>query len=437
VQTNRDFRTRRESMYSQGLSFALARFEYGPQFRAAVNYLWPDQQIGQGSHGGGAQFGVSQLLPTNGTVELSAGANGLWPYGDGSGPNNFTTNVGISLSQPLLRGFGTRVYRESLTQAERELTYQIRDFEDFRQSFSIQVAQQFFELMRQQQTLANDEVNFNNAVFDRGRAEALWAVERLKQEEVFRSRRTEIQAKDQLISARADYAQALDRFKILLGIPTTTTIDLVATEPPFEPVRVEPESAVECALHNRLDLVTERQRVEDTERALRLAENGLLPDLSLTAGYALGGFGEDWCDAEPNFWTSNVGLSMSLPLQQQRERNSFRLAEIRLDQARRGLELLEDNLNLQIRNAIRNLHSIEQRIELQAQQVLAEQRAVEVMRIRFESDNVSNRDLLEARRAFVGTQNELIRLKVEHFISRLQLQKDLGVLFVDDQGMWQ
>lgn len=436
VHKNREFLVRRESLYRQGLSISATRFRFGPQFASTLSYLWPDAAGAPARHQSSLGVQASQILPTGGTLSIGGSLDGAWPYGQDAGDASYGTSASISLSQPLLRGAGYEVSHESLTQAERELVFAIRDFEDFREGFSIQIAQRFFELASQKKTLANEDANYEAAVFDRGKAEALRQIGRKEEQEVFRARRREIEAKDQLINARANYDRAVDQFKILLGLPTATLIELSDTEPPYQPVRIDADSAVEAARHNRLDLITERQRLEDAERALRIAENGLLPDLNLVASYGRSGFANEFADASPDQWNSSVGLSFELPLQQKDQRNNYRSAQIALEQARRGLALREDQLDLDIRDSLRRLQSIEERIGLQEGQILQEQRAVSVTQIRYESGKLENRDLLEARQALVDAQNALIRLKVEHFVARLNLQKDLGIFFVDEQGMW-
>lgn len=436
VRQNREFLARREGMYRTGLSISLTRFQFGPQFAAAISYLWPRSESGIESHGVGGTASASQILPTGGSLAVNAGVDADWSFGPGTGDPVYGTNAGVSLTQPLLRGFGYDISHESLTQAERELTYAIRDFEDFREGFSIDIARQFFELTSQKQTLANEEQNYHSAVFDRQKAEALLLVGRNPEQEVFRARRREIEAKDQLINAQAAYDRAVDEFKILLGLPTTTRIELAESEPPYVPVRWEVSSAVAAARHNRLDLITERQRVEDVERALRIAENALLPDLSLVANWGVAGAAGDLGDAAPDEWNSSVGLSMEIPLQQKSERNSYVSSLISLEQARRNLQLREDQLDLDIRDAMRSLKSLEERIVLQAEQIEQEKRAVTVTEIRYESGQLDNRDMLEARQALFDAQNALIRLKVQHFVARLNLLKDMGLFFVDDRGMW-
>ncbi|MCA8952013.1 MAG: TolC family protein [Planctomycetes bacterium] len=437
VQQNRDFLARREALYQAGLSLSLTRFNFGPQFNSAVSALWSDRKIGNPQNQGSLSFGGSQILPTGGTLALTSSVNGIWPYGNQNVIDSYSSSINATLTQPLLRGAGYMVSHESLTQAERSLVYSIREFERFRENFSIQIARAYFDLVSQRQLLANEDTRYAGAVFDRRKAEALYQVDRNTQQEVFRARRDEIQAQDQLISARAAYDRALDEFKIQLGLATTAAIDVADAEPPYEPVRLEVDSAVAAARHNRLDLITQRQQVEDAERALQIAENGLLPNLDLSARYGVVGSGTDVNSARPENWSSSIGLEFDLPLQRKAQRNSYRNALISLEQARRGLTLQEDQLDLDIRDALRQLKSTEERVVLQEGQIRQEQAAVTVSEIRYEAGTVDNRDLLEARQALVNAKNALIRLKVDHFLARLSLLRDMGLFFVDDSGMWQ
>jgi outer membrane protein TolC len=436
VRQNRDFLSRRESLYQAGLSLSLTRFDFGPQLNAAIRYLWPRSEDGAESHRLGWEAGASQILPTGGRVAVAAGFDAAWPFGPGVDTDQLSANTAISLTQPLLRGAGHAIAWEPLIQAERQLVYSVRDFELFREDFTIRIARQYFDLTSQKKTLANEDANYDAAVFDRKKAEALLQVGRNSEKEVFLARRREITAKDQLINARAAYDRAVDGFKIELGLPTTVPIELADAEPPYEPVRYDAASAIAAARANRLDLISQRQQVEDSERALQIAANGLLPDLALSANFGTFGVGDDLGESAPDEWTSSVGLTLEIPLQRKPQRNAYRSAQISLEQARRGLQLAEDRLDLDIRDALRQLQSIEERIVLQEDQITQERRAVTVMEIRYESGDVDNRELLEARQALTDARNALIRLRVDHFIARLNLLKDMGVFFVDDQGMW-
>lgn len=440
VSKNRDYQSRREALYRQGLGYSLARFNFGPQFRATLGHVWSDAEDQGASHRLDGLVGVSKILPTGGRLTVDSGLGSGWnqsrPHSD-LGAALFDSTLFFGVSQPLLRGAGYEVSHEALTQAERSLVYAIRDFELYREDFVIGIARSFFDLVSQRQTLDNEEANLRQAVFDREQAEALLEVDRSTEVEVYRARRREIDAENRLLDARAAFERARDQFKIQLGIPTAETIKLVAAEPPFESVRLEADSAVRAAIHNRLDLITERERIADAERSVRIAENALLPRLDLTAtlGYT-GDPDSSLHDAAPDRWNASAGILLEIPLQQLPERNNLRSAQLSLDQAQRNYTLLLDNIELEIKNQLRSLRSLEQQIELQQGQIVQERRAVTVTEIRYEAGDLDNRDLLEARQALFNAQNALIRLQVDHFIGRLRLLRDLGLLFVDEEGMW-
>ncbi len=427
VEKNRGFHTRREQLYLQGLSYSMARFRFGPQLAATVGLVWGDAKASRESLTGNVDGSVSQILPTGLTSTRAPG---------GAPQRSYSSNAGVSLSQPLLRGAGYEASHEGLTSAERSLIYGIRSFVLFRETFSIETAQAFFGLISQKRSLAIGERSYDQAVFDRKKAEAMYQVDRNTETEVFRARRREIETENALIAQRAAYETQLDNFKIRLGLPTADPIEIVPPEPEVVPVSINLESAVTAAKNNRLDIRTQRDQVEDAERALRIARNGLLPDLRLTASYRLSEQNDALRGALPDNWATSAGLSMQLPIQQKPERNAYRSALISLQQARRAYTLTLDNLELSIRDQLRTLQSLEKQIELQRAQSEQEKRAVTVTQIRYEAGDLDNRDLLEARQGLIDVENSLIRLEVSHFIGRLNLMRALGTLSVDDNGMW-
>ena len=439
--SSREFITRKETLYLQGLGLSQVRFNFGPQLDAAVSTVFANQRGGPLTRDTSGSLGLSQLLPTGGTFALSGSLAHL-RSGSPTRDQAYTSSVDLSLSQPLLRGSGYEVSHEALTQAERSMLYAIRDFELFRQDHAISIASDFFDLVSQRTQLDNEERRYEEAVFDREKSEALRQLDRNQDEDVFLARRNEINAENGVLVARADYERELDTFRIRLGLPEGQKIAIVDAEPPFQSVRLDADSAVRVALHNRLDLITAREVLEDTQRALRIARDGLRTDVDLDLGYGRSGVnrkstGDNGTGGNLiEDWSHSAGLSVEIPLQRTTERNVYRSALIDVDRANRNYEIQLENVDRDIRDALRQLGRTEQQIDLQVDQIAQEERAVAVTLIRYEAGDVENRDLLEARQALVDAQNALITLKVDHFISRLQLYRDLGLLFVEEDGMW-
>ncbi len=434
VTSGRDFLDRREGVYQQGLSLSLARYNFGPLLDSTISALWSDAEGTAGQERLGATLGGKQVLPSGGSFGIAALLNETNTAGAGDA---WDSSLQLSLSQPLMRGAGYEVSHESLTQAERDMVYAVRDFELFREDFSIDIANEYFDLLSRRARLANLEQNWKDAQFDRNKADALRQVDRNRDEDVFLARRRVINAESDLLSARTSYEAAVDAFKIRLGLPASTDVALADQQPPWRPVSLDEDSAVAVALHNRLDLISATERLADVERAVRNARDGLRPDVGLTLAYGTTGANGHFVNgAVPDDWAASAGVTVALPLQRQSERNAYRNALIARDKAQRDLQRQRDDIERDVVNRLRELRQVEEQVDLQRQQIAQEQRAVAVTEIRYEAGDVENRDLLDARQSLVDAQNALIDLLARHFIARLTLQRTLGVLFVDDDGMW-
>ena len=433
VSQGREYITRRESVYLQGLSLTLTRYEFGPILDATIGALWSDAEGSTDGHSLGADLSVSKILDSGGSVDFRAGA-GFSDTSDSSG--SFDSDLDLTFSQPLMRGAGYEVSHESLTQAERDMIYEVRDFELFREDYSIDIAEEYFGLVSQKQRLANTQNSYEQAVFDREKAEALRQVDRNQDEDVFNARRREVDEENRLLVARNNYKRAQDEFKIRLGLPTGARLEVEDIEPPFAPVRLDMASAVAVALHNRLDLRTREDLVVDARRKLRVARDGLRPDLDLMLGAGSSGLGEHFDQAAPDEWRATAGLTLGLPLDRQSERNAFRASMITLERAERELSLLRDTIERDVRNQLRSLLTTEDLIVIQRDEIEQERRAVAVTQIRVEAGDSDQRDLSDARQALVDAENALIELLAAHFIARLRLLRTMGVLFIDDEGKW-
>jgi len=436
MKSSRKYQLQREALYLSGLGFTLTKFNYGPKFSAAVNALWGKSEGSARTDSYGGSFGVSQLLPTNGQISLSSGLTRAVTIGQTAGVDDWSSNVGVSLTQPLLRNAGFDQYRESLTQGERSMVYAVRDFELFREQFVIDIAQEYFSLVSRKKQLVNQEVQLDNARFDEEKTKALHEVDRAKESDVIQTRRARISAEQFVLNARTDYRRQVEHYLVDLGLDSKTPAEIIEDEPPFEAVSLDAESIVAAAFNNRLDLQNEREQIEDQERRFRLQRQDFLPDLSLVANTGVTGAGTSLAHVGPDQWSRSAGLSLSLPLQQINERNAWRTAEIALDQSRRNWAQQLDDVRTGVQAELRSLKNLEQQIELDKQSIKDEQNNVDRLFIQQESGEVSARDLVESRQNLVNSQNRLIDDQASHFIARLGFYKDIGLLFVDDVGRW-
>lgn len=430
----RSYKTQRETLYLQALSLANTRHTFSPQLASTLSYVFADTEDLPSSRSAGFAASLDQVLPWSG--RLSAGIDA--GHADLAGSDGeFRVGASVQLVQPLLRGAGRSVSHEPLVQAERDMVYAIRAFDLFREDYSIGVASDFYGLVSQKQSIENLRKNLQGFVFGRRQAEALFEVGRTTELDVLRARRSELGSQDSLIAAEENYELALDRFRISLGLPPEERIDVEPTAPAFVPVAFDLAEAIDVALRNRLDLLTRRQQLEDVERDVRLARNGLLPDLDLTLRYdRLGAVGASLFHQRSGDGAVSAGITLGLPVDRFSEANAYQSALVGQRQAMRSFEEFRDNLVVEIQSAFRELERRRQSLEIQRQLIVDQEKNVRIAQIRFEQGDFSNRDVVEANEALLDARNALIDEQVNYEISRLQLLRDLGILFIDERGMW-
>ena len=432
--SNRDMIFRREGLLLQALALADVRQIFAPQLDLVLSYLFGTTPGTPDSNEGSASFRASKILSTGAVLSLDA-STGVFAQEGLSGV--YDSLVTLRLAQPLLRGGGYAITHEPLVQAERDLVYAIRDFELFRQDFSIDVARRFYDLVNQKQSIDNQKQNLDSNEFGRRQAEALEAVGRARELDVLRARRSELDARNSMLQAQEGVQLSLDTFRIFLGLPEDQPIDVEPDPPDFTTVQYDVISAIEVAMENRLDLMNRREQLQDAERAVRLSKNGLLPDLNveLSTSYSTLGFdslGGDQFDRND----SSLAVTLGLPVQRVNERNAYRRTEIALDRERRGLEQFEDELRVSIRGSFRELARRQKSLEISRQLIEDQTKNLRIAELRFERGELDNRDVVDARRSLLNGQNNLINEQVNYEIARLRLLSDLGILFIDETGMW-
>jgi len=431
TQCNRDYKTQRDTFFLTAQTLGLTRRDFKEWvFTGSLsNNLVDGEEIELFESTALAFTGTRTVLPTGGSLTVT----GTWTQF--YEPDAMHTVTGTAtFTQPLLRGAGKSVAWEPLTLAERGLVYQARAFEIYRQDFTISIIEQYASLVSQRRGVKNAENRVAGADYSQRQARALYRLELGPQTDVFRAEREYLTAQNALLDAQQGYQLALDQFKITLGLPLSAPFDLV-DEIPLPP-DLDPgvDAAVEAALANRLDLATTRQQTEDAARSVMVARNALLPDLDFTAAYnsivagnTLAEFG-----FEPDNW--NVGLSLEIPLNRKPERNAYKAALITYEQSKRSLQQTEDNAILSVRDALRRL----QQTRVQIQNDKDNIRTIERLLLKADLDNRagrgSNRDVVEATNDLAVAKDSLNDRYVSYLIDTLNLQQEMGLLFVGKNG---
>jgi len=439
---NRDYQRQKELLYLTALDLTLARHQFVRQWFGTVDagYLRnnSDEEINYGG-----QTGFNQLLADG--AQISAGIAIDWArFLTGDPRTSLGSVLSASVTQPLLRGRGRKIAQENLTQAERNALYQIRSFNRYRQTFVVSIVNDYYRVLQRRDIVTNAKNNFDSRVESRKRLEMEAEAGRKPPFEVDQARQSELNASDSYIQALQAYEQLLDEFKITLSLPTSTKIELEQNElKALEDMGVtEPgydlDAAIETALAQRLDLANSADAVEDAERKVIVAADDLGAELNLIGSANVGTPpGTDFKRFQFHNGTYSLGLEADLPLDRKAERNAYREALIALEQRQRQYENDLDEVELDVRRAYRQLKEYAERYRTQKSSLELSETRVESTNFLLQAGRVTTRDLLDSQDALLGAQNNVTAALVDHAIAKLSFFRDVGVLQIRPDGMWQ
>jgi outer membrane protein TolC len=361
--------------------------------------------------------------------------------------------------------------------------YAIWQFERYKSEFAVRVADSYLGVLRQHDQVQNSRENYISAMTSARQSRRLGDAGRLTEVQVDQAVQRELNARAQWIRATEGYKQQLDSFKITLGLPPDARIELdrqdlenlqiykdyfVQLEPvqrtyteteafPAADVQIEPQPptnkdarplelpeqvAIELAFENRPDLWTAQGQVFDAQRdvvvrADRLrAELTLLGTANLGSGRSLASAGSE--DARLRFDEGHYSalLHLDLPLERTAERNAYRKSYIALEEAVRNVQQLEDSIKLSIRNQLRDLLESREQVKIQALAVAVAEKRQKSTKMFLDAGRAQIRDLLDAQDSLLSAQNQLTAAIINYRIAELNIQRDMGVLQVDQTGLW-
>jgi outer membrane protein TolC len=438
IKNSREYQSEKEQLYLTALTLTGERHNFRPNFfgrtRTDSNRLSNGERTGTAS----TDLGINQALLTGGSLGISI-ANDLLKYFTGDPRRSAASALRLNVTQPLLRGIGSKIAAERLTQANRNVVYAVRDFTHFQNTFSVEIVSDYFDLLQMKNVIFNE---YNNYESRKANKEYLTArVDRESPEAQGDAEQDVLQAKNRYISSITSYRNALDRFKITLGLPQITDlrlddkeIDLVRAAGAKTLYLGSPEG-FRIALDHRLPLFNQIDRFEDNKRQVTIAANQLKADLNIIGSGSLNSDGKptDYANFDFRNVRTSVGLQLNLPLDRLRERNDYRATLINFESATRTLGQNFDELRNLLDRRIRELEQFRQSYQIQQNAVVLAEKRVEGNQLRLKAGTVIFRRLSESQDALISAQNAETRALVDYLGARLNLLIDLGILQSDQK----
>lgn len=465
VQHSRTYQTRKEQLYLSALALALARHQLTPLFSGSANgnYAVQTEQavtVGVDEITGQPKIIVSDNLVEQARMSGSGSLNASWLIRDvGRLTTSFTTDfvrfvtgdhrltsasqISASFVRPLWRDAGFKQQTEALIQAERQLLYDLREFTRFRKDFSVQIATAYYGVLGGRDAVRNSYLNWQSSRRNAERTRALAQEGRATTADLGRLEQQELSAEGTWINATRNYQQALDNFKMQLGLSVDHRVVLDDHELQALVIQhpdLNVEDSMQVALAARLDYLNTKDQLADAERRVKLAENFLKPRVDFSATIAANSnpnANDHFTLPELERYRWNAGLNVDPGFDRTSERNSYRSALIARNRAARALVQQEDEIKLQVRESWRSLDQAKRSYEISEIGVRLAERRVEEQDLLAEFGRAKAQDQVDAQNALVDSKNQRTQALVSHTIARLQFWNNMGILYIKDNGQWE
>ncbi len=459
----------------------LAVQEYNPGIAGeavseAKEYFYPQLQLGaQASHDVSPSYWFLQSssilkdnlqtfnaaivgqIPTGGNYSLS-----LTGYKD---KNNqafqlinprYGSTFRFDLTQPLLKNFGPKVSRRGIILAQNNFDISQSQLESTIMDTIYSVEEAYWGLVysledykvrEQSLQLGRDLLAKNQKEVELGQLAPI---------EILNAQATVAAREADILAAKQAILRAQDVLKTIINLqaenPDATATIVPAEKPGFEKKSVSLDESLKIALARRPNLRAQKADIENKSLSYSVAKNQTLPQLDLQASYwspgvsgdrliylnndpflgviigtQPGSISQSFKDAFNQLYKNwSVGLSLTVPLSSVLSRAEVARTRLELEQTQTQLKSLEQQITLEVSDAVRNIEINAQRYEaykvareLSEKQLAAEERKLSV-------GLSTNFFVLDAQDKLATARSQELKSLVDYNLSLVQYERATG-----------
>ncbi len=391
----------------------------------------------------GAQ--ISGLLPTGTRISLDTSMS--------STESNLYTdqasgNVGLTITQSLLQGFGLGANLANLRRANIDVEISRAELKGVAEDMTARLERAYWELY-----LAAEEVKIQETSVELAERLLMESQERVAvgklPELEMATVRAEVAARNEmLIDARSRREQARLNFLYFLNPPgdNAWALSPILADAPFVPV----DSLDGIDVHEQLgfkyrpDLQQARFSLEKGEIDVVRTRNGLLPRLDLFVTLGRSTYANTLSEATPDiqspFRDINAGLTFSMPVTDGRARAQYA-------RAKRSREMMEQSVNNMERMVQRDIRSAYVEVTRARQQIGAtrvsrdlQEKKLEAELEKYRVGKSTNYLVLQVQRDYIASQRDETRSMVNYLNALTNLYLTEGTLLerrgVNTDSVW-
>ncbi len=350
--------------------------------------------------------------------------------------NNFNFEydafAGITIKQPLLKDFGTETGRYQINVASRN-----REISVHKLAQGVMETVSGFELAywdlvkaREELKVREESLGLAQRLLERNRkrysAGAASALEVTQAEAGVASR------KEELIVARKNVREKENALKLFISkdVFSLRDVEIVPVDRPLlMSLRPELEKSIAKAMENRPDYLEAKVELEKKHIKIKYAENQKFPRLDIEASYGFNGLGGSFGDSVDDLGGNpewRLAMVLRYPLGNNSAENELVIARAEARQAILRLKRLEQEIIVNVDNAIKEIEASEQRVHAAQTSTRLAREALKAEEVKLEAGLSTTYDVLKH-------QEDLAKARLSEIAAIIDYNKAITV-FLKEEG---
>jgi len=368
----------------------------------------------------------------------------------------YTSTLGMSLNQPLLRDFG---WGYSLLRVEIAQNTEQADYYRYLATIAdviARVEESYWNLVLAQQSVKVEEQGLALARELQRQNEGKYKVGALPQTAVLEARAEVARREANLLLVQNAVANTRDVLRAIVNAPDATDQALIwidpADAPTVVPFDINLNRSLKTASEQRPEIVAARLDIQGSGLQRKIAENQLLPRLNVVGGIGLNGLSGTGVPPEPTpfavpnpigiggygralellpdgrFYNYAIGAVIEVPIDNAQAKADYALANIGYEQSRLALRRLEEGVTLEIKTSVNDLLTDLKTIDATRIARELEEENVRNQYARYEVGLATTKDLLDYLERLTRAQFREIQALTEYNTDLARMRRVEGTL---------
>ncbi len=352
---------------------------------------------------------------------------------------SYTTEPQVTITQPLLRGFGIAVNKADISIAANNEQVSEQNLKNIAMDIITKTKKAYYNYFYYLEAykiadnfvqMALDLLKINKLRYEKG---LVSSVDLLETETAVLTRRKS------LILAETELKRAEDELKYITNIvddPKMWNAAVVLTdEPSFDDQEIDLVDSLVAAFKNRPDYDAKQIELKNKDIRIKVTKNALFPTVDLIGSFGLNGLGTDYSESLSNVSSDykdwSVGVSLSLPWGGA-ERADYNKSILEKAQGLMELKRLEQSIILEVRDRVRGVDLSIRQVEASRLAKESQWKNYEAQKERYAAGQISTHDMLDYQDKYARADLDYLKSLIDYNIALIDLDRSEGLTLINN-----